>query len=152
MVWPIFLGCFTPFFAIFPPRLCLAAFILVGQIRKCAPFPGPEPCCSDLWFVKTRFWERFSLYGFGNPGWGYYLRFVFYCNGSIANLIFQVFLGKREGLFNLSHFLGDISRFRVAFTANVNVRFKVRNSRNRKWTKLRKTAWFMKQFLWRKLA
>ena len=70
-----------------------------------------------------------SLYGFGNPGGGCYLRFVFYCNDSI---ILLVFLAKREGLFNLSHFLGDISRFRVAFTANVNVRFKLRNSQNRK--------------------
>ena len=93
-----------------------------------------------------------SLCGFGNPGWGYYLRFVFYRNGSIVNLILQVFLAKREGLFNLCHFLGDISRLRVAFTANVNVRFKLRNSHNRKWTKLIKTAWFMKQFLCRKLA
>ena len=45
---------------------------------------------------------------------------------------YKFFLQKGRGFLIFNRFLGDISRLRVAFTANVNVRFKLRSSQNRK--------------------
>lgn len=95
-------------------RVLIFIFPAIHKNKKVCPISRTWTLLQWSVVCKNKVLIGVSLYVFGNRGWGYYLRFVFYCNGSI---ILQVFLAKREGLFNLSHFLGDISRFRVVFTA-----------------------------------
>lgn len=134
-------GCFTLFFLPFSPtvepctRLCLAAHIHLGKIKKVCSISKTWTLLQWPVVCKNKVLIWVSLYGFRNPGWGYCLWFIFYCKYDfIANLIFQVSLAKREGLFNLSLFLGTSSDLEQHLQQMVNVRFKLRNSQNRQWT------------------